>query len=142
MDLNDALKQFEAVEANLAKLDQLWNQIKKLMPSINEIQVKEEEQYLHIMRCFQQITTQMPKIDGFELKVCLDHPDDIMRLKLDSLDGELSERAALDSDLYRQGQMLNDYRFRSESKRRELARQNIRELVARIDANLIDLKTP
>jgi hypothetical protein len=29
MDLNEVLKQFEAVEANLGKLDQVWKQIKK-----------------------------------------------------------------------------------------------------------------
>jgi hypothetical protein len=39
-----------------------------------------------LQRCFEQVAKQMPKIDGFELKVCLEHPDDILRLKIDTLE--------------------------------------------------------
>jgi len=81
MNLNDALKQFEAVEANLGKLDQLWKQIVKLLPAIDAVQVENEEQYLQLKRSFEQIAKHMPKIDGFDLKVCLEHPDDIFRSK-------------------------------------------------------------
>jgi hypothetical protein len=137
MDLNEALKQFEAVEANLGKLDQVWKEIKKLLPSIDEVQVGDEEQYLQMRRSFEQITKQMPKINGFELTVCLDHPDDIFRNKIDTLEvGELVDRAALDAHLHRQGEILSDYRFRVESKRRELARQAIQDVCARIESKL------
>src|SRR3989442_283899 len=101
MDLNNALKQFEAVEANLAKLDQLWGAMKRLLPAIDEVQVGDQDQFLQMQRCFEQIAKQMPKIDGFELQVCLEHPDDIFRFKIDSLEsGELTDRAALDAHLY------------------------------------------
>jgi len=131
------LKQFEAVEANLGKLDHVWKQIKKLLPSIDELQVGDEEQYLQLMRSFQQIAKQMPKIDGFELKICLQHPDDIFRCKVDSLElGELAERAALDAHLHRQAEVLSDYRFRLETKRRELARQAVSGICVQIEVKL------
>src|ERR1017187_676321 len=140
MDLNEALKQFEAVEANLGKLDQIWKQIKKLLPSIDQVQVGDKEQYLQMQRSFEQIAKQMPRIDGFELKVCLDHPDEIFRNKIDTLEvGELIDRAALDTHLHRQGEILSDYRFRVESKRRELARQAVQDLSARIESKLVEL---
>jgi hypothetical protein len=114
MNLNDALKQFEAVEANLGKLDQLWKQIAKLLPSLNDIQVENEDQYLQLKRSFEQIGKQMPKIDGFQLNVCLEHPDDIVRLKVDCLEaGEFTDRVAIEADLHRQGEVLSDYRFRT-----------------------------
>lgn len=35
--LNDVLKQFEAVDANLGKLERLWKQIEVLLPSGREV---------------------------------------------------------------------------------------------------------
>jgi hypothetical protein len=143
MNLNDALKQFEAVEANLGKLDQLWKQIAKLLPSLNDIQVENEDQYLQLKRSFEQIGKQMPKIDGFQLNVCLEHPDDIVRLKVDCLEaGEFTDRVAIEADLHRQGEVLSDYRFRVESKRRELARQAIQDLCVHIEGKLEELRVP
>ncbi|HZM06468.1 MAG TPA: restriction endonuclease [Candidatus Saccharimonadales bacterium] len=143
MNLNDALKQFEAVEANLGKLDQLWKQIVKLLPSVDDLQVENEDQYLQLKRSFEQIAKQMPKIDGFDLKVCLEHPDDIFRSKVDYLEvGEFTDRVAFDADLHRQAEALGDYRFRVESKRRELARQAIQELCVQIETKLEELRAP
>ncbi len=143
MNLNDALKQFEAVEANLGKLDQLWKQIVKLLPAIDAVQVENEEQYLQLKRSFEQIAKHMPKIDGFDLKVCLEHPDDIFRSKIDYLEvGEFTDRVSFDAELHRQAEVLSDYRFRVESKRRELARQAIQELCVQIEAKLEDLRAP
>lgn len=137
MDLNNALKQFEAVEANLGKLDHVWKQIKKLLPTLDEVQVGEEEQYLQLLRSFEQIAKQLPKIDGYELKVCIMHPDDILRCKVDLLEvREFTDRAAFDADLHRQAEVLSDYRFRVETKRRELARQAVNGLCAQIETKL------
>jgi hypothetical protein len=140
MNLNDTLKQFEAVEANLAKLDEIWKQIAKMLPSINDFQVDDQDAYLQFVRSFEHIAKPMPKIDGFELKITLAHPDEIFRMKVFSLDGELTDRAALDSDLHQQGEILADYRFRLGTKRRELARQAVHELCAEVEAKLRELK--
>lgn len=140
MDLNEALKQFEAVEANLGKLDNLWKQIEKLLPSIDEVQVGDEEQYHQMQRSFEQIAKQMPSIDGFQLKICLEHPDDIFRIKIDALEvGEFTDRVALDTHIHYQGEVLSDYRFRVESKRRELARQAVQDICRQIELTLEEL---
>ena len=125
----------------MGKLDQIWKQIKKLLPSIDQVQVGDEEQYLQMQRSFEQIAKQMPRIDGFELKVCLDHPDEIFRNKIDTLEvGELIDRAALDTHFHRLGEILSDYRFRVESKRREFARQTVQDLCARTELKLEELR--
>jgi len=141
MDLNNALKQFEAVEANLGKLDLIWKQIRKLLPSLDEVQVDNDEQYLQFKRSFEHIAKQLPKIDGYDLAICLEHPDDIFRDKVDSLEvGELTDRAALDAHLHRQGEVLSEYRFRVEAKRRELARQAVNDMCVQIEAKFEALR--
>ena len=141
MNLNETLKQFEAVEANLAKLDDLWKQIKKLLPAFDEIQVGEEERYLQLCRSFEHVLKQMPKVDGHELKYLLDRPEDIFRGKIDTLEAEeFVHRVGLDIEIHRQGEALDDYRFRVESKRRALARQSVQDLSAQIDSLLQDLQ--
>jgi len=141
MDLNDAVKQFEAVEANLVKLEQLWKQIEKLLPSLDEVQVGDQEQYVRAQRSFEHIAKPMPKVDGLELKICLAHPDEIFRMKVETLEiGEFTDRVALDSDLRRQGEVLGEYRFRMDGKRRALARQAVEPLCAGIEAILTNLR--
>jgi hypothetical protein len=142
VDLNDTLKQFEAVEANLAKLERLWNQIKALLPTGSEVEVSDEDQYRSLQRSFAHITSGMPKIDGFALEGCLLDSDAIIQGNVDCLElGEFSASLSFSSAIFRQGEVLNDYRFRMESKRRELARQAVDSICGSIEDALRQLKT-
>jgi hypothetical protein len=75
VDLNDTLKQFEAVEANRAKLERLWDRIKALLPTGNQIGVSNEDEYRSLQRSFIHIAKGMPKIDGFALEEYLLNSD-------------------------------------------------------------------
>jgi hypothetical protein len=141
VDLNDTLKQFEAVEANLAKLERLWNQIKALLPTGNDIQVSDENQYRSLQRSFAHIAKGMPKIDGFTLEECLLDPDAIIQGNVDCLEiGEFTASLNFSSAIFRQGEVLDDYRFRMESKRRELARQAVDSICGSIEGTLRQLE--
>jgi hypothetical protein len=120
MDLNDTLKQFEAVEANLAKLERLWTAIKPLLPGTpNEASVKDPDKYTELERSFSHIAKGMPSVDGFKLESCLLHPDDILTNSIDCLElNEISVSVTFAREVFKQGEILADYRFRLDAKRR------------------------
>lgn len=136
MDLNDALKQFEAVEANYAKLERLGSQIKVSLQTANEA-----GQYSQLHRSFELISKQMPTIEGFALELCLPQPNDI---KWESIVGAESRGTkislALEASISRQVEILSNYRSRLEAKRRELARQAVETYCTQIETKLSELK--
>ena len=69
-DLNETLRQFEAVEANLVKLEHVWKEIGPYIVSIidNVSEDGHEAAYEELARKFRRIAATMPKIDGYELK--------------------------------------------------------------------------
>lgn len=142
MDLNNTLKQFEAVEANLSKLERLWAKIKPLLPgSDREASVTDPDKYVDLQRSFDHIAKAMPKIDGFELLCCLLDPDDILKSNIDCLElGEISASITFAREVFRQGEVLAEYRFKLDAKRRELARQSVESLSARIEQLLRELQ--
>src|SRR5436309_1950612 len=126
MDLNDTLKQFEAVEGNLSKLERLWAQIKPLLPgSDREASVTNPDKYIELQRSFDHIAKGMPKVDGFELDRCHLDSNYNMQGSIDCLElGEITASVAFTREVFKQGEVLAEYRFRLEAKRRELARQS------------------
>jgi hypothetical protein len=58
-----ALQQFEATEANLVKLERLWQEIEKLVP--NGIQFGSDLDYEGKCRAFRDILSALPMIDGW-----------------------------------------------------------------------------
>ena len=143
MDLNTTLKQFEAVEANLAKLDRLWAQIQELLPGQGSVVLNDPDKYLMLQRSFSQIEKGMPAIDGVKLRNLLLHPDEIVSGKIDCLElDEFGSTLAFDRALFGQGEELSDYRFRMEAKRRELARQGVEQLYTDVESTLQVLPDP
>lgn len=144
MNLNSALKQFEAVESNLAKLDRIWKQLKELIPSGDVIiDVSDPGKYLSLKRSFEHIAKNLPKIDAFEFQICLLDPDEIVLGNVDCLElGEFDASLSFSREVLRQEEVLDEYRFRMESKRRELARQAVVSLSKEIDSRLLQLQSP
>jgi|GEM_PF-4920582 len=135
MDLNETLKEFEAVEANVAKLERLWMQIKPLLPaSESEASVRGPDKYVELQRSFDHIARKMPKIGGFQLESCFLDSDDILKHNIDCLElAEINASITVTREIFKQGEVLAEYRFRLESRRRELARQAVAPLSKKID---------
>jgi hypothetical protein len=143
-NLNEALKQFEAVEANLAKLSRLWDEIERMLPDLFSgviAGVTDENLYREKKRAFEHIAKSLPKIDGHELDVAIVDCDGIQATNLDlhELD-EFSATVSYDQELHRQGELISDYRFRVGVKRRKLARDNVLDYIENFESRLHQLK--
>lgn len=136
--LDGALKQFEATEANLAKLDELWTLIEKLLPSSPAFDGPPE--YDEHCFAFRQVLHGMPAIDGFRIEDCLRDYDEAGRMHLDAAEiGDIDVLINVQLELARQGKELREYRLRFQAKRRALVRSRLMELMAEIDVILDEL---
>jgi hypothetical protein len=142
--LNDALKQFEATEANLAKLEKLWGEISAMLPNLwaGVIEgVDDEDAYRAKELAFQHIVKTMPKIDGYELVCGIEDCGGIQaeNFELHEL-SEPSATMAYHRHLHKQGELLLEYRFRFGVKRRHFARQHLTGYMQELESGLGELK--
>lgn len=142
--LNEALKQFEAAEANLVKLQRLWDAIEKMLPNLHGMViegVEDKEAYRGKARAFEHIAKALPTIDGFKLEFCIVDCDGIESTNLDLHEiGEPSATILYENEIHRQGELLSEYRFRFGVKRRQLARQNVLSYIENFETKLERLR--
>lgn len=62
--INSALRQFEATEANLAKLEQIWSEIVKLTPQ--GLAFGNDAAHEEHVRVYEDVLGALPKIDGWK----------------------------------------------------------------------------
>ena len=135
-----ALEKFEAAEANLLKLERLWTEIEKLMPS--GVCFGTDVEYEDRTRSYSVLLAALPKID--EWKPTAEPPDldDLAQHRFDAMDlGEPTAQVSVQRWAEEPGRELREYRFRLNTKRRALIRQALLELIDQIDADLRLLRT-
>ncbi|WP_171901370.1 restriction endonuclease [Stappia indica] len=127
-----ALEQFEAIEANLVKLERLCNEIEGLIPS--GICFGPNAAYEDKCRAAGAISEHMPAIDGWALKLGFLDLDEIAQSRLDCCElGEPSAAAAFERSLEEPSYNLREYRFRFNRKRRELVKTALDQAIDKID---------
>lgn len=130
-----ALKQFEATEANLIKLENLWSELQDLLPE--EITLGESSEYEDRGRALERISSALPGIDGWKLTVVAPDWDAIMSTRLDFIEiGEPLDGARFENTIWEQGREIREYRYRLNQKRRELIRDALVSIIDNFDANL------
>src|SRR5713226_8509838 len=133
--LEAALGQFEAAEANLAKLEKLWSLIEALIPSGPAFGSPPE--YDEACRAFRGVLLALPAIDGWRVEDKLFDFDEIGQMQFDVLElGDLEPRVSLDRSLGEQGRQLREYRFKFDAKRKKLVRDRVLRLIDDVDAIL------
>jgi hypothetical protein len=133
--LQGALAQFETVEANLTKLDHLWNRIRQMLPGGPSFGGPPE--YDDACFAFRQILEVMPSIDGFRVTDELLEYDAAGQMHLDASEiGEIEAQVSVSRIMEAQGRALAEYRRRFERKRRELVRDRLISLIDAVDAGL------
>jgi len=133
--LDAALRQFEATEANLERLDKLWEQICRLQPSGPAFSAPPE--YDELCLAFRRVLPGVPAIDGFRIDDRLYGYDQAGQMHLDALEtGEMEAQASVLNALDEQGRLLREYRFRLQAKRRELVRSRLLKLIDEVDGLL------
>ena len=138
--LDVALQQFEATEANLAKLDSLWTRIESLLPSGPAIGSPQE--YEELCWAFRRILPSLPAIDGFKIEDHLHDYDSVGQMHLDAVEiGDFEAQVSVNNALEEQGRQIREYRFLIQAQRRQLVRDRLLKLMDEIDRFLSELNS-
>ena len=130
-----ALQQFEASEANLLKLERLWDEIQALIPK--GIAFGDGPEYEDRCRSFAEVLAALPLIDGWKPEILLPDLNEIAQNRLDAMEvGEIEVRIHVETAITAPGRELREYRFRFGQKRRALIRDTLIRLIDNIDADM------
>jgi len=138
--LNSAIRHFEAAEANLIKLEKLWDEIESTIPD-GVAFVDTDPLYEDNCRSFVDILAAIPAIDGWKPEITLFELNEIGQMRLDAMEvGEIECQISTEQGISEPGRLLREYRYRFNRKRRELVRDSINELIDSVDFLLRSLK--
>jgi hypothetical protein len=133
--LEQALQQFEAAEANLEKLEKLWEKISGHIPGGPAFGAPPE--YDELCLAFRGILPALPAIGGVRVEDHLYDYDAAGQMRLDALEvGEIDAQVSVENALEEQGKRLREYRFLLNAKRRELVRGRMLTLIDEVDETL------
>ena len=134
-----ALQQFEATEANLVKLERLWQEIEKLIPK--GIQFGSDPDYEGRCRAFRDVLSSLPMIDGWKPEYCLLSLNDIAQSRFDAQDlCEIEMIMEVENSIEAPGIDLREYRFRFNKKRLALIQDILSELIDLVDSDIRNIK--
>ena len=109
--LQKALKKFEATEANLSKLERLWDKAESLIPS--GICFGDDPEYEEVCRSIEAIVQHLPKIDGWKPNIAPLELDVIAENRFDAQElGEPGVIVAMERAISEPGRLIREYRFR------------------------------
>ncbi|SDH43832.1 Restriction endonuclease [Bradyrhizobium sp. Rc2d] len=130
--LYDALEQFEAIEANVAKLERLCGDVESLIPT--GISFCSDPAYEDKCRAAAAILEHMPAIDGWQLKLEFFDLDEIAQIRFDLAEiMEPAAEASFENSLQEPSRQLREYRFRFNRKRRQLIRHALDDAIDQVD---------
>ena len=137
--INTALRQFDATEANVEKLERLFGELRKLIP--DGISFGGNAQYDDLCRTFGDVHAALPKIDGWKPGCHLQDLNGIAQDRLDAMEiDEISAKVSVEESIEEPSRELAEYRHRLFKKRRELTRGAILETMGRVDEALRQLR--
>jgi hypothetical protein len=137
MDLDHALRQFDLVEANLAKLETVLKRITALVPSGIAFMdgSPEDREHRELCRSYRDLIAALPAIDGWKITAAPPGLDAIAQMRLDANEvGEIECMVSVEQGINEPDHEFDDYRSRFNRKRRQLVRRRLSELVAEADA--------
>lgn len=142
LDLEDALGQFDAVEANLRRLEKIWGEMLSLLPEGVSFAdpTLEGRRYLELSRSYSAIVAALPEVGAYRITAFPLTLNEIAQSRLDAW--EIVEPAAMgqvEEEIHAPGQAIDEYRYRLTRARRHLVRECLMRLVAEIDSLLADL---
>ena len=136
MDLEQALGQFDAVRANLKRLEKVWTEMQGLVPQgIAFIESGPEGQrYRELQRSWRAIVTALPPIGDYQIERSPLGLNEIAQNRLDSQEiGEFEAQLAVEEEIEAPAREIEEYRARLQQARRELVRDRLVVLMGEID---------
>lgn len=140
--LDEALRQLERVEANIARLEKIWASMEQLIPQgIAFVGAGPEGRaYDDLQRSFGEIVEALPAIGGWKITARPWELDEIAQSRLDANEiGEVEALVSIERDVQRPGEELRSYRHRFNRKRRELVRSKLTDLMREVENALAHL---
>lgn len=139
ISLSDALRHLEIAEANLVKLQRLWDEISQLMPSGPAFGSTPD--YEDKCQSYGVILPYLTKIDGWRPETEPLEFDTIGQWRLDALElDEISATVAIDTEINKPGAELRKYRFLLNQKRRQVTREAMFRLIELVDRLVQEMK--
>lgn len=130
-----ALEQFEAAEANLVKLERLWEELAALIPG--GVSFGEDPEYEDRARSYELILAALPKVDGWKPTAEPPNLDGVAQSRFDAMEiDEPGAQISVERWIEEPGRELREYRFRLNNKRRALIREALIGLIDQIDADV------
>lgn len=130
-----ALQQLEATEANLVKLERLWNEISAMIPA--GISFGENGEYEDGVRAYDHLIRALPSIDGWRPTAMPPDLDGLAQSRFEAMEiDEFSAHAAVESWVLEPGRQLREYRFRLVNTRKAIIREALVGLIDQIDADI------
>lgn len=139
-DLAEALDQFDRVEANLTKLEEIWHEYRRLIPRDISFGL-DSNRSNELLHAFTDVVANLPPIDGYRIDAGPWTLDAIARARTEAEEIETDEplaRVELERRISEPGKELDEYRFRLGRARSRLVRDQALDVVATIDAILRD----
>lgn len=130
-----ALEHFEAAEANLIKLERLWDELAAMIPS--GIAFGEDIEYEDRSRAFNLLLACLPKIDGWKPTATPPDLDGVAQNRLDAMEiNEPGAHVSVERWVEEPGRELREYRFRFNNTRKALIRDALVGLIDQMDADI------
>lgn len=138
---SDTLKVLETTEANLAKAERLWVELRRRIP--DGISFGGDSEYDELRRRFGDVVAALPAIDGFRLQDETIDLNAIAQWRLDAMEvGEVEAQVVAAEAIDEPSKTLSAYRYRLDRKRRALIRSAVTSLIAEVDEALATLPAP
>src|SRR5712691_3354252 len=137
--INSALRQFEATEANLAKLERIWPRVVELTPK--GLSFGNDPAYDELVRNYEDIVKALPRIDGWKPEDIPMDLNSIGQLRLDAKEvGEIQAEISIEEQIEAPGRELAKYRHLLNRKRHHLIRSVMVDKINQIDEILQSLR--
>lgn len=144
-DLDHSLRQFDRVEANLERVEQVVRELQDRIPDGVSFEGASPAglEYQELIRQFHDLASGLPPINGFVVEA---HPPDLNEIAQNRLDAiEISEpqlSLELQERIDEPAIKVADYRHRFTRARRQLVRRRVQELIETVDCLLAPLGLP
>jgi hypothetical protein len=135
VDLERALEQFDAVEANLIRLELVWDELSGLIPSgpfPTDGSGPEDRRYRELQTAYERIMTGLPPIGSCRLEALPMGLTEIGACRVDAL-GIDDYSPSLDYSIAAPGREITEYRIQLSQARRELVSNSLTQLLSEID---------
>lgn len=143
VDLEHALEQFDAVDANLRRLEKVWTELRELVPDgiVFAGGSPEDRRYQDLCRAYEQILAGLPPIGDCRIQSVPESLNVIAQNRLDAQEiGFADAVVSVEDGIDQPGNEIDEYRFRLNQARRELIRDRVLQLVSTINSLLPELK--